>query len=254
MRCASCVARVEGGLNDLDGVHATVNFAVGRAHVEHGPEVSPADLIAAVESAGYRAAVLAASESTGDHADQLDHDNHMDDAGPGLRARLTGSALLALPVVVVSMVMAWHFPGWQWMALALTTPIVFWGGYPFHHAALRSARHGTSTMDTLVSLGTLAAYLWSVVAVLTGAGHVYFEVAAAVTVFLLAGRYAEGRAKRSAGAALHALLSLGAKYATVLPKAVLLSGMCGPRACAWAARGRSRGLVAVNAGICTFPV
>ena len=142
--------------------------------------------------------------------------NH--DAGPGLTARLIGSAVLAVPVVAVSMVMAWQFPGWEWLALALTTPIVFWGGYPFHRAALRSARHGASTMDTLVSLGTLAAYLWSVV---TAADrrrgtHVYFEVAAAVTVFLLAGRYAEARAKRSAGAALRALLSLGAKDATVL--------------------------------------
>ena len=124
------------------------------------------------------------------------------------------------------MVMPWQFPGWQWLVLALATPIVFWGGYPFHKAALNSARHGSSTMDTLVSIGTLAAYFWSVVAVFSGAagpatsgsarGHVYFEVAAAVTVFLLAGRYAEAKAKRSAGAALRALLSLGAKDAVVL--------------------------------------
>ena len=107
-------------------------------------------------------------------------------------------------------------PGWQWVVLALTTPIVVWGGYPFHKAALNSARHGSSTMDTLVSIGTLAAFLWSVVAVVTGHGHVYFEVAAAVTVFLLGGRYAEAKAKRSAGAALQALLSLGAKDAIVV--------------------------------------
>jgi len=121
----------------------------------------------------------------------------------------------------LSMVMAWQFPGWQWWVLALATPIVFWGGYPFHSAALNSARHGTSTMDTLVSIGTLAAYFWSAFVVITGAathghGHVYFEVAAAVTVFLLAGRYSEAKAKRSAGSALRALMSLGAKEATVL--------------------------------------
>jgi Cu+-exporting ATPase len=120
-------------------------------------------------------------------------------------------------VVALSMVMAWQFPGWQPLVLALSTPIVFWGGYPFHKAALNSARHGTSTMDTLVSIGTLAAYLWSAFIVITGSvGHVYFEVAAAVTVFLLAGRYSEAKAKRSAGSALRALLSLGAKEATVV--------------------------------------
>ncbi|MDF2825731.1 MAG: carbonate dehydratase, partial [Mycobacterium sp.] len=138
-----------------------------------------------------------------------------------LRPRLIGSAVLAVPVVVLSMVMAWQFTGWQWLVLALTTPIVAWGGYPFHSAALRSARHGASTMDTLVSLGTLAAYLWSAFTVLSNPGthfheHVYFEVAAAVTVFLLAGRNAEARAKRSAGSALRALLSLGAKDAVVI--------------------------------------
>jgi Cu+-exporting ATPase len=138
-----------------------------------------------------------------------------------LRPRLIGSTILAVPVVALSMVMAAQFPGWQWVVLALATPIVFWGGYPFHTAALNSARHGTSTMDTLVSIGTLAAYLWSAFVVITGStghghGHVYFEVAAAVTVFLLAGRYAEAKAKRSAGSALRALLSLGAKEATVV--------------------------------------
>ena len=134
-----------------------------------------------------------------------------------LRPRLIGSAVLAVPVVALSTVMAWQFPGWQPLVLALSTPIVFWGGYPFHKAALNSARHGTSTMDTLVSIGTLAAYLWSAFIVITGsAGHVYFEVAAAVTVFLLAGRYSEAKAKRSAGSALRALLSLGAKEATVV--------------------------------------
>ena len=211
MSCASCASKIEGGLNRLDGVAATVNFAVEQAHVEHDPHVSAHELIRAVESTGYHASVF-------DHA-HPNHDDHMNHDVPEdqLRPRLIGSAVLAVPVVALSMVMAWQFPGWQPLVLALATPIVFWGGYPFHKAALNSARHGTSTMDTLVSIGTLAAYLWSAFIVITGsAGHVYFEVAAAVTVFLLAGRYSEAKAKRSAGSALRALLSLGAKEATVV--------------------------------------
>ena len=208
MSCASCAAKIERGLNDLDGVRATVNFAVERAHVEHGAQVSEHDLIHAVESTGYHASLI-------DHSIGESHMNH-DVPADQLRPRLIGSAVLALPVLALSMVMPWQFPGWQWVVLALTTPIVVWGGYPFHKAALNSARHGSSTMDTLVSIGTLAAFLWSVVAVVTGHGHVYFEVAAAVTVFLLGGRYAEAKAKRSAGAALQALLSLGAKDAIVV--------------------------------------
>src|SRR5574337_202104 len=213
MTCASCAARVERGLNSLDGVHATVNLAVERARVEHEPTVSAADLIRAVESAGYRASVV-------NTAAENEHHEHSDVPDDQLRPRLIGSTLLAIPVVALSMVTAWQFTGWQWLAFALTTPVVLWGGYPFHRAAVRNAAHGASTMDTLVSLGTLAAYLWSAVAVITGhafgEGHVYFEVAAAVTVFLLAGRYAESHAKRSAGAALRALLTLGAKDAAVM--------------------------------------
>ncbi|MCX2933225.1 heavy metal translocating P-type ATPase [Mycobacterium sp. CVI_P3] len=214
MSCASCASKIERGLNGLEGVHATVNFAVERAHVDHGPQVSEHDLIHAVESTGYHASVI---DHSGHGHDHMNHDVPTEQ----LRPRLIGSAVLAVPVVALSMVMPWQFPGWPWLVLVLTTPIVFWGGYPFHKAALSSARHGSSTMDTLVSLGTLAAYLWSVYAVVTGAaahgqGHVYFEVAAAVTVFLLAGRYAEAKAKRSAGSALRALLSLGAKDATVV--------------------------------------
>ena len=211
MSCASCASKIEGGLNRLDGVAATVNFAVEQAHVEHDPHVSAHELIRAVESTGYHASVI-------DHA-HPNHDDHMNHDVPEdqLRPRLIGSAVLAVPVVALSTVMAWQFPGWQPLVLALATPIVFWGGYPFHKAALNSARHGTSTMDTLVSIGTLAAYLWSAFIVITGSvGHVYFEVAAAVTVFLLAGRYSEAKAKRSAGSALRALLSLGAKEATVV--------------------------------------
>lgn len=208
MTCASCAARVERGLNALDGVNATVNFAIERAHVEHEAHVSAQDLVRAVETAGYRAAVAGEAH---DHSAE-----HADVSAGQLRTRLLGSAVLAVPVVALSMVMPWQFSGWQWLVFALTTPIVAWGGYPFHRAALRTAVHRSATMDTLVSLGTWAAYLWSVVAVLTGAGHLYFEVAAVVTVFLLAGRYAESHAKRSAGAALRELLELGAKDATVL--------------------------------------
>ena len=226
MSCASCAARIERSLNRLDGVAASVNFAVEQAHVEHGPEITDDDLVRAVESSGYHAAVI-------DHHHHEGHEGHEGHGGHDhmshdvpqeqLRSRLIGSALLAVPVLALSMVMGWQFPGWQWVVLALTTPIVFWGGYPFHKAALNSARHGSSTMDTLVSLGTLSAYLWSLVVLVTRGGHgghgqthVYFEVAAAVTVFLLAGRYAEAKAKRSAGSALRALLSLGAKDATVV--------------------------------------
>ncbi|MGI9123750.1 MAG: heavy metal translocating P-type ATPase [Mycobacterium sp.] len=220
MSCASCAARIERGLNKLDGVQASVNFAVEQARVEHGPDVTTRDLLAAVESTGYHAAVIDHSHhGHGGHDDHMSHDVPEDQ----LRSRLIGSAVLAVPVLLLSMVMAFQFPGWQWVVLALTTPIVFWGGYPFHKAAVNSARHGSSTMDTLVSIGTLSAYLWSAIVVVTGLGgqghgrgHVYFEVAAAVTVFLLAGRYAEAKAKRSAGSALRALLSLGAKDAVVL--------------------------------------
>ncbi len=205
MSCGSCAVRIEGALNRLDGVRAAVNFALERAHVQHEAAVSTSDLIRAVESTGYQASVVADPFGPSDDAP---HDE--------LRPRLLGSTLLAIPVVAVSMVMGWQFAGWQWLALALTTPVVVWGGYPFHRAALLGIRHRTSTMDTLVSLGTLAAYLWSTAAVLRGAGPVYFEVAAAVTVFQLVGRYAEARAKRASGAALRSLLNLGAKDAVVL--------------------------------------
>ena len=214
MTCSSCAARIERGLNRLDGVAATVNFAVEQAHVDHDPLVGTDELIRAIEATGYHASVLdQMHHSPMNHGDHLNHDVPEE----RLRPRLIASSILAVPVAALSMVPGWQFPGWQWLVLALATPIVFWGGYPFHSAALNSARHRTSTMDTLVSLGTVAAYLWSVFVVVTGSGaHLYFEVAVVVTVFLLAGRYAEGKAKRSAGSALRALLSLGAKEVTVL--------------------------------------
>ena len=208
LSCASCATKVERSLNRLGGVHASVNFALEQAHVEHDGHVSTEELVKSVESLGYRASVL--DRATGVH----DHMSHDLPEGE-LRPRLIGSAVLAVPVVALSMVMPLQFPGWRWVVLALATVIVVWGGYPFHRAALLNARHGTSTMDTLVSLGTAAAFLWSAAAVITG-GEVYFEVAVTVTVFLLAGRHAESRAKASAGSALRALLSLGAKAAAVV--------------------------------------
>lgn len=216
MTCASCASHIERCLNALRGVHASVNFAVERARVEHDAAVSAEQLLAAVESTGYHAELIGAGADPG-----------MPDPEPGwVPARLIGSAILAVPVVVLSMVMPWQFPGWQILALALTAPIVLWGGSGFHRAAIHAARRGQAGMDTLVSLGTLAAFGWSAVVVAGGGGaagghghgggHVYFEVAAAVTVFLLAGRHVEARAKRSAGAALRELAALGAKEATVI--------------------------------------
>ncbi len=224
MTCGSCASRIERKLGKLDGVTATVNFATERAHVSRPDGVSVDDLVAAIESAGYTAAEVAEEpEDDGARTDSL-----------GLR--LLVSAVAGVPVVALSMIPALQFDYWQWICLALTTVIVFWGGYPFHRAALINARHGASTMDTLVSVGTLAAYGWSLWALVFGtAGHIgmthefsfrlgahdpsgqlYLEVAAAVTVFLLAGRYAEAKAKRRAGSALRALLEVGAKDVAVL--------------------------------------
>ncbi|HKS99847.1 MAG TPA: HAD-IC family P-type ATPase, partial [Rugosimonospora sp.] len=198
MTCASCAARIEKKLNRLDGVTATVNFATEKASVAYPPGVAPADLIAVVEQTGYTARLPVAQTST------------VDDG----RRRLLASLVLAVPVVVLGMVRP---AGWGWVAAVLATPVVGYGGWPFHRAALANARHAAATMDTLISVGTLAAFTWSVVALLTGrTDALYFEVAAAVTVFILAGRFFEARAKRRAGAALRALLELGAKDVAVL--------------------------------------
>lgn len=224
MTCASCANRIERKLGKLDGVTATVNFATERAHVVHPAAVSVADLVAAVEAAGYTASeVPQEPEPVPAHSDSLG-------------VRLVVSAIAAVPVVALSMVPALQFDGWQWICLALTTLVVFWGGFPFHRAAFVNARHGASTMDTLVSLGTLAAYGWSLWALVFGtagrigtthefgltlgahdpSSQIYLEVAAAVTVFLLAGRYVEAKAKRRAGAALRSLLEVGAKDVALL--------------------------------------
>jgi Cu+-exporting ATPase len=223
MTCASCAARIEKKLNRLDGVTATVNYATERARVSWTGELSTDDLVATVEKAGYTARV-----PEPERAD--------DDALPALRRRLLVSAALTVPVVLLGMVPALQFPAWQWVSLVLATPVVLWGGLPFHRATWTNLRHGSSTMDTLVSLGTGAAYLWSLYALVLGSageigmrdpftftamrgdagGSIYLEAAAGVTTFLLAGRFFEARARRRAGAALRALLELGAREVSIL--------------------------------------
>jgi P-type Cu+ transporter len=229
MTCASCASRIERKLNKLDGVRATVNYATERATVEFDSgSVAPERLVEAVESVGY-GATLPAEEPSRPEDDELDPTEP-------LRRRLILSGLLSAPVLLLSMVPALQFDNWQWLALQLATPVVLWGGWPFHRAAWANLRHGAATMDTLISVGTLAAWLWSLYALFLGdAGmtgmemefelipspgegidDIYLEVAAVVTTFILAGRYFEARAKRRAGAALEALLELGAKEVSLL--------------------------------------
>ena len=227
MTCASCAMRIERKLNKLDGVTATVNYATEKAKVVYSGDVEPQRLVEQVEAAGYGATLPAAPET--DAAPE-------EDPARTLRQRLIVSALLSLPVVVLAMVPALQFTYWQWISLTLAAPVLVWGAWPFHRAAWANLRHGAATMDTLISLGTLAAFLWSVYALLfgtagvpgmkhpfeltiqrmSGDGNIYFEVAAGVTTFILAGRYFEDRSKRRAGAALRALLELGAKDVAVL--------------------------------------
>ncbi|MEV4312608.1 heavy metal translocating P-type ATPase [Actinocrispum sp. NPDC049592] len=218
MTCASCANRIERKLNKLDGVSASVNYATEKAVVSFPESLSPNDLIKTVETAGYTA--------------QLDEPER--DTTRELRLRLGVAIVLSIPVLLLSMVPAWQFDYWGWLALELATPVVLWSAWPFHKAAWTNLRHGTATMDTLISIGVGAAYLWSVYALFFGpagepgfrhgfsltiermSGALYLEVAAAVTTFILAGRYFETRSKRRAGAALKALLSLGAKDVAVL--------------------------------------
>ncbi|GAA1311955.1 heavy metal translocating P-type ATPase [Saccharothrix xinjiangensis] len=228
MTCASCANRIERKLNKLDGVTATVNYATEKAHVTFPPEVDPRTLVEQVEAAGYGATLPAAEPERAGAAEE--------DPIRSLRQRLIGSAALAVPVVVLAMVPAWQFTYWQWISLTLAAPVLVWGAWPFHRAAWVNLRHGAATMDTLISMGTIAAFGWSLYALLLGtagrpgmthpfeltvqrtdgAGAIYLEVAAGVTVFILAGRYFEARARRRAGAALRALLELGAKDVVVL--------------------------------------
>jgi len=237
MTCASCAARIEKKLNKLDGVQASVNYATERAHVEAPAGVSTEELVAQVEAAGYQARVPAAV-----HADPRDDGGrHQDGSEPidVLRTRLLISTALAVPVVLLAMIPALQFRNWQWLSFALAGPVVVYGGWPFHRAAWVNLKHGAATMDTLISVGTIAAFGWSVYAlfwggagepgmtmsftfdVARGAGQdeIYLEVASAVTVFILAGRYFEARAKRRSGAALRALMELGAKDVAVLHRA-----------------------------------
>jgi P-type Cu+ transporter len=232
MTCASCAARIEKKLNKLDGVAATVNFATETARVSFPASVSTADLISVVEQAGYTASQPAArqGEPGGEAAET-------GDAGEAdsLRRRLLVSLALAIPVVVLAMVPALQFRNWQWLSLALASPVAVWGAWPFHRAALVNARHGVATMDTLISVGVTAAYLWSLYALFigtagapgmrmsftwlaqgSGAGAIYLDAAAGITALILLGRYFEARAKRRSGAALRALLSLAAKDVAVL--------------------------------------
>lgn len=227
MTCASCAGRIERKLNNLDGVTATVNFATEKATVDVAGEVTPEQLIEAVETAGYTAQLP--------NADPAESDVEVDPTA-ALRTRLMVSAALTIPVVAMAMIPALQFTNWQWLSLTLAAPVVVWGALPFHRAAWTNLRHGTATMDTLISMGTIAAFGWSLYALFwgtagmpgmthpfslsisqtDGAGNIYLEVAAGVTTFILAGRYFEARSKRRAGAALRALLELGAKDVAVL--------------------------------------
>lgn len=231
MTCASCATRIERKLNRIEGVTATVNYATEKARV-HATGVDTATLIATVAAAGYTATEPAPprASATTDAAPPVDRE------AAQLRFRLIVSATLALPVALLSMIPALQFTNWQWLALTLASPVVVWGAWPFHRAAATNARHGAATMDTLISVGVIAAFGWSLYALFfgtagmpgmhmtfafigrsaSGTNDIYLEVASAVTVFILAGRYIEARAKKQSGAALQALLELGAKDATVL--------------------------------------
>jgi P-type Cu+ transporter len=227
MTCASCANRIERKLNKLEGVQASVNYATETAAVEFDPaRVAPEDLVGAVEAAGYQA-TLPVPPTGGDTPAAAGED----DATRSLRLRLLGATALSVPLLAISMIPALQFEYWQWLALQLATPVVLWAGWPFHRAAWQNLKHATATMDTLISVGTLAAWAWSVVALFfLGAGmpgmrmgfdigldrgaatdQIYLEVAGVVTTLILAGRYFEARAKRRAGAALRALLELGVK-------------------------------------------
>ncbi|MGW0790059.1 heavy metal translocating P-type ATPase [Streptomyces sp. NPDC002911] len=238
MTCASCAARIEKKLNRMEGVEATVNYATEKARVAFAEDISVDDLIATVEATGYTAQRPAPPrpEPGGTGAPTGSEDEPADIELRTLRQRLLTAVLLAAPVIAMAMIPALQFEYWQWLSLTLAAPVVTYAGWPFHRAAWTNARHGAATMDTLISVGTSAAFLWSLWALFfgtagmpgmthpfeftitrsDGAGNIYLEAAAGVTAFILAGRYFEARSKRKAGAALKALLELGAKEVTVL--------------------------------------
>ncbi|MEV1289539.1 heavy metal translocating P-type ATPase [Micromonospora sp. NPDC049679] len=231
MTCASCAARIEKKLNRMDGVSATVNYATEKARVSFAATVTPEDLVATVEATGYTATLPEPPR-----ADAGAPSVAAPDPLTALRHRLVTSLVLTLPVIPLAMIPALQFDYWQWLVLTLVAPVVTWAAWPFHRAAWTNLRHGAATMDTLISLGVLAAFGWSLYALFrggagepgmtmaftlipargSGAEEIYLEVAAAVTMFILAGRYVEARAKRRSGAALRALLELGAKEVAVL--------------------------------------
>ena len=234
MTCASCANRIERKLNKLDGVIASVNYATEKAKVTAPPGYDPEALIAEVEKAGYTAVLPkppATRRETPD-ADEPERDAELDQ----LRNRLFAAVVLTIPVIAMSMIPALQFTNWQWASLTLAAPVILWCAWPFHRAAWANVRHGTATMDTLISMGTLAAFMWSLYALFfgtagrpgmrhpfeltiapsDGAANIYLEVGAGVTMFILAGRYFEKRSKRQAGAALRALLELGAKDVSVI--------------------------------------
>jgi Cu+-exporting ATPase len=232
MTCASCAARIEKKLNKLEGVSASVNYATEKAKVTFPDSLDPAVLVATIEATGYTAAAPAAPNDAPETALSTPPPGEAD----SLRRRLVISLVLTVPVIAMSMIPALQFTNWQWLALTLASPVVVWGALPFHRAAWANARHRAATMDTLISLGVSAAYLWSLWALFighagmpgmrmsfsllpdadSGTEHIYLEVAAAVTVFILAGRYFEARAKTRSGAALRALLDMGAKDVAVV--------------------------------------
>ncbi|WP_329470959.1 heavy metal translocating P-type ATPase [Streptomyces sp. NBC_01723] len=236
MTCAACAARVEKKLNRMDGVTATVNYATEKARITHPATTSVADLITTVVRTGYTAEEPAPPPEPESPEGAAASGPAADPESAALRGRLIVSALLAAPVVLLAMVPVLQFDNWQWLSLTLAAPVVVWGGLPFHRAAWTNVRHGAATMDTLVSLGTLAAFGWSLWALFfgdagmpgmrhgfdltvsrtDGASAIYLEAAAGVTVFLLLGRWLEARSKRRAGAALRALMELGAKDVAVL--------------------------------------
>ena len=206
MTCAACANRIQRGLNKLDGVdEARVNFANGRATVFHDKSVSDDEFRAAIEKLGYEAPV------------ESDHDEAERARESDLRHRLLFAVTLGLPVVVISMFHSLHFSGWEWAVAALTTPVVFWSGWPFHHAAWMNLRHGSTTMDTLVSMGTLSAWTWSTVVLLfdVEGGHVYYETSVVIIALILLGKWFETRAKRRSGDAIRALADLGAPMVTL---------------------------------------
>ena len=207
MTCAACASRIERRLNKLEGVEASVNYATDRAAVRFDPgRVALQDLFQAVEATGYAAALPRADEESSG-----------DDASRKLRLRLVVAAVLSAPLILLAMVEPLQFEGWEWAAFVLATPVVLWSGWPFHRAAAQNARHLAATMDTLISIGTLAAWAWSTVVLLGGLDeHSYFEVGAVITTLILLGRYFEARARRRSSEAIRALLELGAKEARVL--------------------------------------